>query len=311
MSSVLFDIPGPRARARYRVVAVVSVVLFLLGAAWAVAKLYEKGNLEPAKWQPFLTEDIWVNYLIPGLVNTVKAALISMLLAGLFGVLFGMGRLSRNRPIRWASTVVVEFFRSVPVLVMMFFTFYYVAYNTNLPSDLFSLVAVVTALTLYNGSVVAELIRSGVGSLPNGQTEAGLAVGLTEGQTLRSILLPQAITAMLPALVSQLVVVLKDTALGQIVTYPELLNTYQQIGSYKSNPVPALLVIAAIFVAINYGLTSAASALERRLRSRGRATIPAGAAGPGHIAPVDAAPIEAALQRADEAALTTKSRGTP
>jgi glutamate transport system permease protein len=303
MSSVLFDNPGPRARARYRIIAIVSIVLFVLALAWALNRFYEKGNLDPAKWLPFLTADIWVNYLIPGLINTIEAALISMVLAGIFGTVFGMGRLSHNRPIRWVSTVVVEFFRSVPVLVMMFFTFYYVAYNTNLPSEYFSLIAVVTGLTLYNGSVVAELIRSGVGSLPKGQSEAGLSIGLTEGQTLRTILLPQAITAMLPALVGQLVVVLKDTALGQIVTYPELLNTYQQIGSYKSNPVPALIVIAVIFIVINYALTSAAQALERRLRSRGRATIPAGAAGPGHIAPIDTQPIEDALHHADEEAL--------
>jgi glutamate transport system permease protein len=144
-----------------------------------------------------------------------------MLLAGVFGVLFGMGRLSPNPVIRWIATVVVEFFRSVPVLVMMFFTFYFVSYNfasETLPANTFPLVAVITGLTLYNGSVVAELIRSGVGSLPKGQTEAGLAIGLTRGQTLRTILLPQAITAMLPALVGQLVVVLKDTALGGATT---------------------------------------------------------------------------------------------
>lgn len=309
MSSVLFDAPGPRTRARYRVIAIVSGLAFLLALAWALSRFYQKGNLDPAKWLPFLTADVWVNYLIPGLVNTIKAALISMVLASIFGVVFGIGRLSHVRIIRWVSTVVVEFFRSVPVLVMMFFTFYWVAYNTNLPSQLFSLIAVVTGLTLYNGSVVAELIRSGVGSLPKGQTEAGLSIGLTNGQTLRTILLPQAITAMLPALVGQLVVVLKDTALGQIVTYPELLNTYQQIGSYKSNPVPALIVIAAMFVTINYLLTVAALRLEARLRSRGRATIPTGIVG-GQVAPVDTAPIEEALHHADEEALA-KGHGKP
>ena len=130
---------------------------------------------------------------------------------------------------------------------MMFFAFYVFAFNNVFRSDLNSLAAVVTGLTLYNGSVVAELLRSGVGSLPRGQTEAGLSIGLTRGQTLRSVLLPQAVTAMLPALVGQLVVILKDTALGYLILYQELLNKFQQIGSYKSNPVPALIVIAAIF----------------------------------------------------------------
>ena len=134
-------------------------------------------------------------------------------------------------------------------------------------------------------SIVAELLRSGVGSLPKGQAEAGLSIGLTPGQTLRSIRLPQAGTAMLPALVGQLVVVLKDTALGQIITYPELLTTCQQIGSYKSNPGPAIIVIAVIFIVITYSLTTVAAGVEGRLRRRGRSTIGAGGAGSALIVP--------------------------
>jgi glutamate transport system permease protein len=306
-ASVLFDNPGPRARVRHRIIAVVSGVLVLGALAVAAARFADKGNLAPEKWTPFVTADIWVNYFIPGLINTLEAAFISMGLAGIFGVLFGMGRLSHNPAIRWIATVVVEFFRSVPVLVMMFFTFYFVSkyFANELPANTFPLVAVITGLTLYNGSVVAELIRSGVGSLPKGQTEAGLAIGLTRGQTLRTILLPQAITAMLPALVGQLVVVLKDTALGQIVLYPELLTTYKQIGSYKSNPVPALLVIALIYIGINYAVTSLAGYLERRTRQRGRPTIPA--KGVGAVVPaVDLEPIDTARQHADDELLRAK-----
>ncbi|MEI2825300.1 MAG: amino acid ABC transporter permease [Dermatophilaceae bacterium] len=244
MSSVLFDIPGPKAKARHRIIAVVTAVLTLAAVGWMVLRFKEKGNLDADKWTPFLTADIWVNYLIPGLINTIKAALLSMLLAGIFGLVFGLGRLSDNKAIRAVSTVIVEFFRSVPVLVMMVASFGLYSVNKVFIPEINPLAAVVTGLTLYNGSVVAELLRSGVGGLPKGQSEAGLAIGLTRSQTLRSILLPQAITAMLPALVSQLVVILKDTALGAIITFPETLNTFKQIGSYKSNPVPALIVIA-------------------------------------------------------------------
>jgi glutamate transport system permease protein len=305
MSSVLFDHPGPKARARHRVIAAASAVVTVGALWWALAQFKEKGNLDAAKWTPFLTADLWVNYLIPGLLNTLAAAAASIVLAGAFGLAFGMGRLSHVPAVRWVSTVIVEFFRSVPVLVMMFFAFYVFAFNNVFRSDLNSLAAVVTGLTLYNGSVVAELLRSGVGSLPRGQTEAGLSIGLTRGQTLRSVLLPQAVTAMLPALVGQLVVILKDTALGYLILYQELLNKFQQIGSYKSNPVPALVVIAAIFVVINYALTSLASYLERRTRNRGRATIPRGALGP---APVDTEPIADALVLADEEVLQERYR---
>ena len=123
MTSVLFDHPGPKARARHRIIAAVSALLVVLALWWALAQFKEKGNLDAAKWTPFLTADIWVNYLLPGLQNTLIAAALSIVFAGAFGLVFGMGRLSHVPAIRWVSTVVVEFFRSVPVLVMMFFAF--------------------------------------------------------------------------------------------------------------------------------------------------------------------------------------------
>ena len=301
MSSVLFDIPGPKAKARHRIIAIVTGVLTLAALGWMLMRFKEKGNLDADKWTPFLTADIWVNYLLPGLLNTIKAALLSMLLAGLFGLMFGLGRLSDNKAIRAVSTVIVEFFRSVPVLVMMVASFGLYSVNKVFVPEINPLAAVVTGLTLYNGAVVAELLRSGVGGLPKGQSEAGLAIGLTRSQTLRSILLPQAITAMLPALVSQLVVILKDTALGAIITFPETLNTFKQIGSYKSNPVPALIVIAVIFIVINYALTSLASKVESSLRDRGRATIAKGTIGPPNA--LDLQPVEDALILADEKVL--------
>ena len=162
----------------------------------------------------------------------------------MFGLVFGMGRLSRLRAVRWVSGAVVEFFRSVPVLLMMIFFFFgWFSRIDWMPNELAPLAGVVLALTLYNGSVIAELVRSGVYSLPKGQAEAGLSIGLSPGQTLRSIQLPQALTAMLPALVGQLVVVLKDTALGTIILYPELLTAAKTLGSAYANTVPAYIVV--------------------------------------------------------------------
>ena len=216
--TVLFDAPGPRALRRYRVIAGVGGALSLAVLAWVLLKLGEKGNLTGAKWSPFLESETWTEYIVPGLIGTLKAAAISIVLAGVLGLLLGMGRLSQLAPVRWVSSVVVEFFRAVPVLLMMLFTFALYATNNMFPPSQLSLAAVVTALTLYNGAVIAELVRAGVGGLPSGQREAGLSIGLTDSQTLRSILLPQALTAMLPALVGQLVVVLKDSALGYVIT---------------------------------------------------------------------------------------------
>ncbi len=146
-----------------------------------------------------------------------------------------MGRLSPIAPVRWVSSVIVEFFRAVPVLIMMIFAFGVYAQNQVFSSENNPLAAVVTGLMLYNGAVVAELVRSGVHSLPKGQAEAGLSIGLTPGQTLRSIQLPQALTALLPALIGQLVVVLKDSALGYQITYLELLLWSKTLGSAYAN----------------------------------------------------------------------------
>lgn len=268
-ASVLFDAPGPKARARHRIVAIAGGLLTLLLAVLIVRALARNGEFAGAKWSPFLEWSTWRYYLLIGLWNTIKGAAISVVLALAFGFVFGVGRLSEVRPIRWVSGAIVEFFRAVPVLIMMIFFFGVYAYNQVFPAAINPLAAVVTALTLYNGSVIAELVRSGVYGLPAGQREAGLSIGLTGPQALRSILLPQAVTAMLPALVSQLVVILKDTALGTIITYPELLQQGQNLASSKSNVIPTLLVVAAIFIAINYLLSWLAGRLEARINRRG------------------------------------------
>ncbi|GMA40158.1 amino acid ABC transporter permease [Mobilicoccus caccae] len=265
----LFDVPGPRGRMLQRVAAGVLIVIALgLGAA-VLWKLAERGNLAPAKWSPFLTSDVWQFYIVPGLINTLYAAAISIALASVLGLLLALGRLSPIAPVRWVASVFVEFFRAVPVLVMMLLSFWgYLAF-AGLPSAYLPLAGVVTGLTLYNSCVLAELLRSGVLSLPKGQAEAGLSIGLTQGQTLMAVQLPQALRAMLPALVGQLVVILKDTALGYQILYAELLRQAERIGSAYFNIVPALIVIALIYIAINFALTSFATWLEHRLTTHG------------------------------------------
>lgn len=280
--TVLFDAPGPRAKRLYAGVAVASVVILALALWFVIDKLNEKGQLTAAKWKPFLTGEIWTEYLIPGLIGTLTAAAISVVLAMALGIMLGVGRLSTQIWVRWPCGIVVEFFRAVPVLLMMLFTYALYANYDMFPPDRLALAAVVTALTLYNGAVVAELVRSGVYSLPKGQSEAAMAIGLTTGKSMRLILLPQAITAMMPAIVGQLVVILKDTALGYIITYEELLRKAEQIGNFTSNLLPALIVVGAIFVIMNYLLTVLAHRVERMMRRRGRS-----AGGPLTAEPLD------------------------
>ena len=264
--AVLFDVPGPRAQRINTIVGAVGGALLLGGVGVVVWGL--RGELAPEKWAPFLDLDSWVYYVYPGLWMTLQAALVSVVLATLLGFLLGMGRLSHNRAVSWITAAFVEFFRSVPVLMMMLFAYYVSLFAFKLPGELLPIAGVIVGLTLYNSCVMAELIRAGVHGLPKGQREAGLAIGLTQGQTLRSILLPQAITAMLPSLVSQLVVILKDTALGYMVTYPDLVRSLQNLAVVKGNLVVSFLVAAVIFIVINWNLTAFAHWLERKLARR-------------------------------------------
>lgn len=220
--AVLFDLPGPKARARYRIITVVAALVLLGIGAGAIYLL--RNELAPRMWQPYANPTTWTAYILPGLQSTLVAALISVVTAMVVGLLLGVGRLTHSRIVAGVSGALVEFFRAVPVLLMMIFAYSVFITTGTLRGQAASLAGVVVGLTLYNGAVIAELVRSGVHALPRGQTEAGLAIGLTPGQTLRAILLPQAIRAMLPALVSQLIVVLKDTALGYMIIYAELLQ---------------------------------------------------------------------------------------
>ena len=242
---------------------------------WAIiARLSEKGQLTAAKWRPFLTGDLWKTYVLPGIAGTLTAAALSIVLAGILGSALGVGRLSPVRAIRVPCAVIVEFFRAVPVLIMMIFAYFLYALYDVFPSKQLALAGVVTGLTLYNGAVIAEIVRSGVGALPRGQSEAAAALGLTWGQTMRSVLLPQAVTSMLPVLVSQLVVVLKDTAIGYQITFLEMVRQGTVIGSTYGNYVPALIVIAVLMIAMNFTLSAAAGWLERRLRRSKRTPEP-------------------------------------
>lgn len=265
-ASILFDLPGPRARARQRVLAIVGGLVILAAVAAMVWLL--RYELRPEMWAPFADPVTWTAYLLPGLQATLTAAAVSVVTAGVLGLLLGVGRLSVSALVRVPAGVLVEFFRAVPVLMMMIFSYYALVFSGILSGPQASFMGVVLGLTLYNAAVIAELVRSGVLSLPLGQTEAGLAVGLTRRQTLSSVLLPQAIRAMLPALISQLIVVLKDTALGYIIIYFELLRSAERLSARYGNVIVAYLVVAVIFILINWGLATLAQAVQHRMATR-------------------------------------------
>ncbi|WOX13044.1 amino acid ABC transporter permease [Streptomyces sp. N50] len=273
MTSVLYDAPGPRAKRRNVLFSVVFFVLLALFLWWVWRTMDDKGQLKWALWQPFTTSDAWTTYLLPGLLTTLKAAALAMLIALPLGALFGIARMSDHRWVRVPAGVVVEFFRSIPVLLMMLFANEFYVRSTSIGSEERPLYAVVTGLVLYNASVLAEIVRAGILSLPKGQTEAAHAIGLRKGQTMTSILLPQSVTVMLPAIVSQLVVIVKDTALGGVMLgLTELLSSRSTLAANYANVVASFIVVGIIYILLNLALTTFASWLEGRLRRSKKST---------------------------------------
>jgi glutamate transport system permease protein len=281
--AVLYDYPGPRAKIRNNVLTVIFSLVLLALLYWIYAKFDEKGQWAASLWKPFTQSSTWTDYILPGLAGTLKAAAVAMVLSLVFGLVFAVGRLSDHWWLRVPAGVVVEFFRAVPLLLLMFFIFFGVPFLTEQPMPVFW--AVVIGLTLYNGSVLAEAFRAGIRAVPIGQSEAAYAVGMRKGQVMREILIPQAARAMLPVIVSQLVVLVKDTALGYIIAYSELLQLgVNNLSANFGNVVQAAIVAAAIYIIVNSALTATAGWLERYTRRTGRTprqAAAATAAGPG------------------------------
>ncbi|MFC6012653.1 amino acid ABC transporter permease [Nocardia lasii] len=267
-ASVLFDAPGPRARLRHHLYSVLVVIAVVAGGWWLYRAFAEKGQFTAAKWKPFLEAQVWETYLLPGLEGTLTAAAISIVASVFFGMVFGILRLSDHAWVRGVAGTIVELARAIPVLILMIFLFAFFGTYKLFPPDQLAFAAVVIALTIYNSAVIAEIVRAGIRSLPKGQTEAAVALGMRKNQLMRLILLPQAVTAMLPALVSQMVVVLKDTALGYQIGYIELVRSGQQEGAALQNTIPALIVVAVLMISLNMALSFLATTLEKRLRSR-------------------------------------------
>ncbi|GAA1145474.1 amino acid ABC transporter permease [Ornithinicoccus hortensis] len=276
-SQVLFDAPGPKARVRHRIIAVLGILALLAVLYWVYGRMDQRNQWEADRWTPFLRWTTWDTYVLPGLFETLRAAALAIVISMVLALGLAMGRMSDIAPLRWAVGVFVEFFRAVPVLIMMIFTAFFLSRNDFTPTELNPLIATVTGLVLYNSAVLCEVIRNGVSSLPSGQREAGLSIGLTPSQTRRTILVPQALTAMLPTLVSQIIVITKDSALGYIILYPELLTMAgRQLGSKNGNILQAYIFVAVMFIVINYGISKIAEAVEARQRRKGRTAGPVG-----------------------------------
>ncbi|MBB5640385.1 amino acid ABC transporter permease [Cryobacterium roopkundense] len=271
-ASVLYDVPGPKARFRSRMLSIVGGVVIIGALLWLVFTLGSPrttangavvtGLWDASRWDIFLDVEVWRS-LGRGALATLRMAGAAAVLAMIIGVLFSFGRTSTNAWIRKPTSVILEFVRGIPVLLMMLFIL--LVFSTG------SYVAGVAALAVYNGAIIGEALRAGIAALPSGQREAGLAIGLTPTATRFRIEFPQAFRQMLPVIIAQLVVLLKDTSLAYLVGYSELLRVgLNNLTNFFGNQYffSLFFVVLAIYLAMNLSLSWLARVVARRTASK-------------------------------------------
>ncbi|MGY1826836.1 MULTISPECIES: amino acid ABC transporter permease [unclassified Blastococcus] len=267
---VLFDIPGPKARARIRIGTGVGILLILGILALVLIRLAGNGQLESQRWAVLFDARTGVPQTLGrALVNTLQVAAVGMVVATVLGLLLAVGRLSDHRAVRWLVGTYIEFFRAIPLLVVIF-ALYFVLPKYDVELSAFQ--ALAGGLILYNSAVLAEIFRAGILSIDKGQREAAFGIGMRKYQVMSLVLLPQATRRMLPVLIAQLVVLLKDSSLGFIIGYFELLRGARSLVEFFSlsfgNQYTFQLYVAAglIYIIINVLLSQLAKIVERRTR---------------------------------------------
>lgn len=257
----LFEAPGPRTHRRMVVGTIVSalVVLWLVYLVWH--QFYVTGQFAPRYWSFFAQWPTW-RFLIDGFRGTIAVAVTAGVISLLLGMLLMLGRVSENRALSAACRVVIDFFRGVPSLLLIYFFFLIVPqYGIKMPS--FWMLTLPVALAA--AGVLAEVFRAGVNAVPKGQVEAAYSLGLTRGKVMRRIVLPQAIHYVIPSLISQLVVVVKDTTVAYVVSYPDLMQNARVLITSYDSLVSVYLVVAIIYILINYAINQASAYVSRRM----------------------------------------------
>ena len=258
--AALYEAPGPRARRRIAIGTAASAVLLVLLALLVVRQFYVTGQLAPRYWSFLLEWPTW-RFLLQGFVGTVEVALTAGFIALVLGLLLMLGRVSGVRPLAAICRVITDFFRGMPSLLLIYFFFLVVPqYGIQMPS--FWMLTLPVALAA--SGVLAEVFRAGVNAVPKGQVEAALSIGLTRGKVMRRIVLPQAVRYVIPSLIAQLVVVVKDTTVAYVVSYPDLMQNARVLITNYDALLSMYLVVAVIYVLINFAINKASVYVARR-----------------------------------------------
>lgn len=264
MRDALYEAPGPKTRRRIvigTVIASIALVALVAAVAW---RFYITGQFAPQYWEFFTKWSTW-NYLLSGLLGTFEVALTAGAIALVLGVVFMLGRISKNKVVSTIFRIVIDFFRGVPSLLLIYFFFLVIpAYGIKMSS--FWMLALPISLTA--SGVLAEVFRAGVNAVPAGQREAALSIGMSEGKAMRKIILPQAVRFVIPSLISQLVVVVKDTTVAYVVSYPDMLQNARVLITNYDALVSTYFVVAIIYILINFAINQASIYVARRSGTR-------------------------------------------
>ena len=259
LEDILFAAPGPKAQTAMRVVSVIAAAMLILLVAGIALQFHLAGQLVVQLWEFFAWSTTWA-FLAKGLLGTLASAAMAAVIALTLGLVLLLGRLSRLGWVRWPSIALIEFLRGTPTLLLIYVCFL-VLPAAGIKLSTYWMLTLPVGLS--TAAVVAEVYRAGVLAVPRGQTDAGRSLGMTEVQVFFFIVFPQALRYIVPALVAQLVIVVKDTTFGYVVTYGELMQNAKVLIANYNSLVPVYLVVAALYCLVNHAISMASKRLGR------------------------------------------------
>ena len=257
----LYEKPGPRTRRRMIIGTAISLVLVAVGVTLIIRQFYITGQLAPRYWT-FLAQPTTWRYLLQGFRGTVAVALTAGVLSLLLGLLLMLGRTSGIRPLSVVCRIVTDFFRGVPSLLLIYF-FFLVVPQYGIKLSAFWMITLPVMLAA--SGVLAEVLRAGVNAVPKGQVEAAMSLGMRRGRIMMKIVLPQAIRFVIPSLISQLVVVVKDTTVAYVVSYPDLMQNARVLITNYDALVSMYFTIAVVYILLNYAINKLSAIIAERM----------------------------------------------
>ena len=262
LETILFAAPSAKAQAGLRIASAVAAVVVLALLVGVVLRFHAAGQLDSSLWSFFAMPSTWL-FLAKGLWGTLASAVVAAVIALVLGLVLLAGRLSKLCWLRWSSVAVIELLRGTPALLLIYVCFLLLpVLGLQLPTYWM----LTLPIGLSTAAVVAEVYRAGVLAVPRGQAEAARSLGMRPLQVFRLVVFPQALRFILPALVAQLVIVVKDTTLGYVVTYGELMQNGKVLIANYQALVPVYLVVAVLYCAVNYVISKASQRLARSMQ---------------------------------------------